>query len=132
MMVWIFKKMGLSDSRTSELIEKITRIRMIFSAVFYTLMVFIVIFGISGDVYAGFPQYVPYVIIAIFLFMAFIRMYQCMVDDSYIKMIVAKKTEGKEKKDKKDKASDTKDAIPADGTGTPGASGQEDDSHGKS
>ena len=131
MMVWIFKKMGLSVSRTSELIEKITRIRMIFSAVFYTLMVFIVIFGISGDVYAGFPQYVPYVIIAIFLFMAFIRMYQCMVDDSYIKMIVAKKTEGKEKKDKKDKASDTKDAIPADEIGKPGASGQENDSHDK-
>lgn len=131
MMVWIFKKMGLSDSRTSELIEKITRIRMIFSAVFYTLMVFIVIFGISGDVYAGFPQYVPYIIIVIFLFMAFIRMYQCMVDDSYIKMIVAKKTEGKEKKDKKDKASDTKDAIPADEIGKPGASGQENDSHDK-
>ena len=129
MMVWIFKKMGLSDSRTSELIEKITRIRMIFSAVFYTLMVFIVIFGISGDVYAGFPQYVPYIIIAIFLFMGFIRMYQCMVDDSYIKMIAAKKTEGKETKDKKDKASDTKDAIPADEIGKPGASGQENDSH---
>ncbi len=100
MMVWIFKMMGLSESMTSEWVEKLTRIRIIVSAVFYTVMVFIVIFGISGDVYAGFPVYVPYVIMAIFLFMAFIRMYQCMVDEKYIKRLANQKAEGNDKKKK--------------------------------
>ncbi len=98
MLVIVLKQMGLSENRMRELIEKLTRVKMVASAIFYTLMVFIVIFGISGDVYAGFPRFVPYVIIAVFLFMAFIRMYQCMVDDSYIKQITAKKLEENEKK----------------------------------
>ena len=105
MMVRILKLSGLPEARIKELVEKFTRCRMVFSAVFYTVMVFIVIFGISGDVYAGFPKPAPYIIIAIFLFMAFIRMYQCMVDDRYIKQLVEKRLEDKEKEEKKGKNS---------------------------
>ena len=116
MLVIVLKQMGLSENRMRELIEKLTRVKMVASAIFYTLMVFIVIFGISGDVYAGFPRFVPYVIIAVFLFMAFIRMYQCMVDDSYIKQITAKKLEENEKKTEeraKKAAAKTKQAADA-------------------
>lgn len=101
MMVWILKRMKVSEGRMRKLIEKLTFFKMIGSAIFYTVMVFIVIFGISGDVYAGFPELVPYGIIAIFLFMAFIRMYQCMVDDSVIKHITDKKLEEDEKRREK-------------------------------
>ena len=76
MLIWILKRMDLPESRIRNLVEKLTRVKIVASSVFYTLMVFIVIFGISGDVYAGFPRIVPYIIIAVFLFMAFIRIYQ--------------------------------------------------------
>lgn len=91
MLIRIFRKMNLSENRTKELMESYVKFRIIFSAIFYTLMVFIVISGISRDVYAGFPKPVPYVIIAVFLFMAFVRMYQGMVDDSYVRQQAAKK-----------------------------------------
>ena len=110
MLVWILKKIDLPESRIRKLVEKLTRVKIVASAVFYTLMVFIVVFGISGDVYAGFPRFVPYIIIAIFLFMAFIRMYQCMVDDSYIRQIAEKKVDDSEKKcrEKAEKAAKNK------------------------
>lgn len=98
MLVWILKKCNLPQNRIRKLVEKLTRVKTVASAIFYTLMVFIVVFGISGDVYAGFPRFVPYVIIAVFLFMAFIRMYQCMVDDSYIREVAGKKIDDSEKK----------------------------------
>lgn len=101
MLIWIMKRVGLSENRMREMIERLTRIKMVASAVFYTVMVFIVVFGISGDVYAGFPKFVPYVIITVFLFMAFIRMYQSMVDDSYIRQVAAKKLEDDEKRREK-------------------------------
>lgn len=100
MLVWILNKIDLPENRIRKLVEKLTRFKIVASAVFYTVMVFVVVFGISGDVYAGFPRIVPYIIIAIFLFMTFIRMYQCMVDDSYIKQVAAKKVEDNEKKQK--------------------------------
>ena len=101
MLVWILKRMGYHESRIRETVEKYTHAKMLVSTFFYTVMVFIVIFGISGDVYAGFPKFVPYIIIAVFLFMAFVRMYQCMVDDSYIKLVAAKMLEDKDKNQKK-------------------------------
>lgn len=54
-----------------------TKYRSIISAIIYMLLVFVVIYGMSSGVYDGFPGIIPYVIIAIFLFMAFIRLYQC-------------------------------------------------------
>ena len=101
MLVWLLMRMDLSDKRMREIIEKLTRVKMVGSAVFYTVMVFVVVFGISDDVYAGFPKFVPYKIIALFLFMAFIRMYQSMVDDSYIKLVTDKKLEEDEKRREK-------------------------------
>ena len=98
MLVWILNWFDLPDNKIKMLVEKLTRAKIIASAVFYTIMVFIVVFGISGDVYAGFPRLIPYVIIAVFLFMAFIRMYQCMVDDAYIKQVAAKKLDEGERK----------------------------------
>lgn len=98
MLVWLLKKIDLPENRIKKLVEKLTRVKIIASAVFYTVMVFIVVFGISGEVYAGFPKMVPYIIIAVFLFMAFIRMYQCMVDDSYIRQVAARKVDDNEKK----------------------------------
>ena len=98
MLIWILRRMDLPESRIRNLVEKLTRVKIVASSVFYTLMVFIVIFGISGDVYAGFPRIVPYIIIAVFLFMAFIRIYQCMVDDSYIRQVAAKRVDDSEKK----------------------------------
>ena len=112
MLVWLLKKINLPENRIRKLVEKLTRVKIVASAVFYTVMVFIVVFGISGDVYAGFPRLVPYIIIAVFLFMAFIRMYQCMVDDSYIREIAAKKVDENEKRrrEKEQKAAKKIDA----------------------
>lgn len=98
MLIWILKRTGMPESRMIEILERITGIKTVVSAVFYTLMVFIVIFGISGDVYAGFPKIAPYIIIAVFLFMAFVRMYQCMVDEGYVSRTVAKRLDDLEKK----------------------------------
>jgi len=98
MMVMILKKMGLSDYRIRTVVEKYTRIKTMISAVFYTVMVFVVILGISADVYAGFSRPVPYVIIAIFLFMSFIRMHQFLLDDGYIGRTVEKTLKGDEPK----------------------------------
>lgn len=50
------------------------------SAVFYAAMVFVVIFGISRQVYNGFPAFVPYLIMTLFLLMAFIRLYESLVN----------------------------------------------------
>ena len=115
MLVWLLKKINLPENRIRKLVEKLTRVKIVASAVFYTVMVFIVVFGISGDVYAGFPRLVPYIIIAVFLFMAFIRMYQCMVDDSYIREIAAKKVDENEKRrrEKEQKAAKKIDADAA-------------------
>ena len=113
MLVRIFRKMGLSEYRITELLEKIARVRTVLSAVFYAMMVFVVIIGISGDVYAGFSRPVPYLIIAVFLFMSFVRMYQCLVDEGYIRKLVEKSLKvGSGKK----KASAGKSAPEEDGT----------------
>ncbi len=120
MLICILKRMGVPDNRMIEILEKYTRVKTVLSAVFYTLMVFIVILGISGDVYAGFPDYAPYIIIAIFLFMAFIRMYQCMVDEEYVSRTVAKRLDDLEKKrlKKEEKAAKSAAASPSDAGGT--------------
>ena len=114
MLVRIFKKMGLSEYRITELLEKIARVRTVLSAVFYTVMVFVVIIGISGDVYAGFSRPVPYLIIAIFLFMSFVRMYQCLVDEGYIRKMVEKslKASSGKKKASAAKSSSEEDTAP--------------------
>ena len=114
MLIWILRRMDLPESRIRNLVEKLTRVKIVASSVFYTLMVFIVIFGISGDVYAGFPRIVPYIIIAVFLFMAFIRIYQCMVDDSYIRQVAAKRVDDSEKKSREraEKASRKQSVFP--------------------
>lgn len=98
MLILILEQLGVPDNRMKGVLEKLARIKTVGSAVFYTLMVFIVIFGISQDVYAGFPKFAPYLIIAVFLFMAFIRMYQCIVDDGQIRKNVEKKLEESEKR----------------------------------
>ena len=69
----------LSEKRKKALSEGFAKGKVAVSAVIYAVMVFVVIYGISADVYAGFPAPVPYIIIAIFLFMAFVRMYQSLV-----------------------------------------------------
>lgn len=112
----------MPDSRMIEILERITGIKTVVSAVFYTLMVFIVILGISGDVYAGFPTIAPYLIIAVFLFMAFVRMYQCLVDEGYVRRTVAKRLDDLEKKRLK-KAE--KAAANASGKGEQAASGNQ-------
>ena len=98
MLILILEQLGVPDNRMKGVLEKLARIKTVGSAVFYTLMVFIVILGISQDVYAGFPKFAPYLIIAVFLFMAFIRMYQCIVDDGQIRKNVEKKLEESEKR----------------------------------
>ena len=110
MMLSVLLKMGFSENSARQWIEKYTRSKTVVSAVFYILMVFIVIFGMSANVYAGFPKVVPYIIMVIFMFMAFVRMYQCLVDDGYIKKMAAQKSEMKEKKEKKEKKADEKAA----------------------
>lgn len=57
--------------------KSLKKYRSIISAVVYMLLVFVVIYGMSSGVYDGFPGIIPYIIIAIFLFMAFMRLYQC-------------------------------------------------------
>ena len=98
MLVWILAKMGFSEFRIRSTVEKYTRVKTALSAVFYTIMVFVVVFGISGDVYAGFSKPVPYIIIAIFLFMSFVRMYQFLLDDGYIGRTVEKTLSERKKK----------------------------------
>jgi hypothetical protein len=114
MLILILKKLGVPDSRMREVLEKLTRIKTIASAVFYTAMVFIVIFGISQGVYAGFPKFAPYLIIAVFLFMAFLRMYQCIVDDGQIRKNVEKQLEESEKKRMKKAADEAKTGLISD------------------
>lgn len=58
-------------------LKNLKKYRSIISAVVYMLLVFVVIYGMSSGVYDGFPWIIPYIIIAIFLFMAFMRLYQC-------------------------------------------------------
>lgn len=70
---------ALSEKRKKALSEGFAKGKVAVSAVIYAVMVFVVIYGISADVYAGFPAPVPYIIIAIFLFMAFVRMYQSLM-----------------------------------------------------
>lgn len=70
------------------------RVRVALAAVGYILLIFVVIYGMSSGVYLGFPGAVPYVIIVVFLFMAFVRMYQCILGD------LPEKPEKKKKKSK--------------------------------
>lgn len=98
MLVRIFRKLGLPEYRITELLEKLARIKTVLSAIFYTIMVFVVIIGISGNVYAGFSKPVPYMIIAVFLFMSFVRMYQCLVDSRYTERMVEKYLRAGDKK----------------------------------
>lgn len=53
--------------------------KRIISGFLYMILVFVVIYGISAGVYDGFPILVPYIIMLIFLFMAFMRLYQCIM-----------------------------------------------------
>ena len=71
----------LSKIKWNEIKERYSKCRAGLSAVFYAAMVFIVIFGLSQNVYAGFPAPVPYIIIALFLLMAFVRLYESLVSD---------------------------------------------------
>lgn len=71
----------LSEARWNEIKERYAKCRAGLSAAFYSIMVFVVIFGLSQNVYAGFPAPVPYFIIALFLLMAFVRLYESLVSD---------------------------------------------------
>lgn len=71
----------LSEAKWNEIKERYAKCRAGLSAAFYSAMVFVVIFGLSQNVYAGFPAPVPYLIIALFLLMAFVRMYESLVSD---------------------------------------------------
>ena len=85
----------LSESKWNEIKERYSKCRAGLSAVFYAAMVFIVIFGLSQNVYAGFPAPVPYIIIALFLLMAFVRLYESLVSDQPVAR--KKKQKGKSK-----------------------------------
>lgn len=54
----------------------LARIKVTIASVGYVFLVFIVIYGLTDGVYNGFPSFVPYVIITVFLMMSFVRMYQ--------------------------------------------------------
>lgn len=57
----------------------------VISGLVYVLMVFVVVYGISQDVYAGFPIVVPYIVMLIFMIMAFARLYQWLMKVSFDK-----------------------------------------------
>lgn len=61
--------------------QSLARFRVGAAAVVYIALIFVVIYGMSAGVYQGFPGAVPYLIIVIFLFMAFVRMYQCILNE---------------------------------------------------
>lgn len=88
----------ISEAKWNDIKERYAKCRAGLSAAFYSVMVFVVIFGLSQNVYAGFPAPVPYLIIAIFLLMAFVRMYESLVSDQP----TSKKKKTKSKKPKKD------------------------------
>ena len=46
------------------------------SSLAYLILVIVVIYGLTIGVYDGFPLLVPYIIMLLFLFMAFRRLYQ--------------------------------------------------------
>ncbi|MBQ5544650.1 MAG: hypothetical protein IIU00_03155 [Clostridia bacterium] len=73
-----WKNVGSSDvAEGSERIRNnLLRIRAAAASAVYLVLVFLVIYGLSDGVYQGFPKVVPYLIMLIFLAMAFIRMYQ--------------------------------------------------------
>ncbi|MGN0475132.1 MAG: hypothetical protein ACI4IJ_08595 [Acutalibacteraceae bacterium] len=50
--------------------------KAIISGLAYFVLVIVVIYGLNVGVYEGFPLLVPYVIMLLFLFMAFRRLYQ--------------------------------------------------------
>lgn len=54
--------------------------KLIISSVIYALLVGVVIYGMANGVYDGFPQIIPYIIIAIFLYTAFIRLYKWVIE----------------------------------------------------
>ena len=84
----------LTEAKWNEMKERYAKCRAGLSAVFYAVMVFVVIFGLSQNVYAGFPAPVPYLIIALFLLMAFVRMYESLVSDQ---LAVSKKKKAQDK-----------------------------------
>lgn len=57
----------------------------VISGLVYVLMVFVVVYGISQDVYAGFPIAVPYIVMLVFMIMAFTRLYQWIMNVSFDK-----------------------------------------------
>ena len=61
--------------------QSLARVRIGAAAVAYIALIFIVIYGMSEGVYQGFPGAVPYLIILIFLIMACVRMYQCLLNE---------------------------------------------------
>ena len=75
------KRPFLTEAGWNAIKERYAKCRAGLSAAFYAIMVFVVIFGLSQNVYAGFPAPVPYLIIALFLLMAFVRLYESLVSD---------------------------------------------------
>ena len=66
----------------SKLKKKYNDNKTVISAFAYLMLVFVVIYGLTIGVYDGFPLLVPYIIILLFLLMAFRRLYQCFMKDT--------------------------------------------------
>lgn len=98
----MFEKVSenVSDSEENGGNNIFARIRVAASSVIYIVMVFIVIYGIGDGVYNGFPGLVPYIIIALFLVMSFIRMYQSIIGD------IPQKKKNKNRKNSDDSVKD--------------------------
>lgn len=69
--------------------------KTIISGLAYLVLVIVVIYGLTIGVYDGFPLLLPYIIMLLFLFMAFRRLYQWIMKDS------TKSGDGKSKIEKK-------------------------------
>lgn len=69
--------------------------KAVISGLAYFILVIVVIYGLNVGVYEGFPLLVPYVIMLLFLFMAFRRLYQWFMKEP------PKKDSGKSENEKK-------------------------------
>lgn len=59
--------------------QNLMRIRAAAASVGYIVLLFVVIYGLTDGVYQGFPKVVPYLVMLVFLAMAFVRMYQAIL-----------------------------------------------------
>lgn len=84
-----FKKLS------EQLKKQYNKNRAIISGAAYIILVIVVIYGLTIGVYDGFPIGVPYIIVLLFLFMAFRRLYQ------WVMKIPLKSDSDKSKKNKK-------------------------------